>query len=182
MKTLFCVLGRSGTGKDTVVDRVCQLTGMKKVCSYTTRPKRVNEGDTHIFIRPKDVDKYKDDIIAQTVIGDVEYFATVTQVLNSDFYIIDPKGLGDLWKYWNFEKHPLKIVAVLISVPADVQRGFLTKRGDDVETVQKRMAAEDAQFCEFEKEYKNKYVLTNLDLTQTVNDLLDIIKREKEED
>ena len=56
------------------------------------------------------------------------------------------------------------------------------KRGDDVEIVQKRMAAEDAQFCEFEKEYKNKYVLTNLDLTQTVNDLLDIIKREKEED
>ena len=88
MKTLFCVLGRSGAGKDTVVDRVCQLTGMKKVCSYTTRPKRINEGDTHIFIRPEDVDKYKDDIIAQTVIGDVEYFATVTQVLNSDFYII----------------------------------------------------------------------------------------------
>lgn len=182
MKTLFCVLGRSGTGKDTVVDRVCQLTGMKKVCSYTTRPKRVNEGDTHIFVQPEDVDKYKDDIIAQTVIGDVEYFATVTQVLNSDFYIIDPKGLGDLWKYWNFKKHPLKIVVVLISVPADVQRRFLMKRGDDVEIVQKRMAAEDAQFCEFEKEYKNKYVLTNLDLTQTVNDLLDIIKREKEED
>ena len=181
MKTLFCILGRSGTGKDTVVDRVCQLTGMTKVCSYTTRPKRINEGDTHIFIQPGDVDKYKDDIIAQTVIGDIEYFATITQVLNSDFYIIDPKGLGDLWKYWDFEKHPLKIVTVLISVPVDVQHRFLMNRGDDAEVVRKRMAAEDAQFCEFEKEYKNKHVLTNLNLTQTVNDLLDIITREKEE-
>ena len=71
------------------------------------------------------------------------------------------------------------------ALPWKEQREILMKFvGDftDVEIAQKRMAAEDAQFCEFEKEYKNKYVLTNLDLTQTVNDLLDIIKREKEED
>lgn len=66
MKTLFCVLGRTGTGKDSIVDQVCKLTGMSKVKSFTTRPQRGANDITHVFIKPNEVEKYKKDIAAYT--------------------------------------------------------------------------------------------------------------------
>ena len=67
-KIVFLVIGRSGCGKDTLVNYMCQKYGLKKLKSYTTRPQRPNEEDTHIFISPEDVQKYQDDIIAYTEI------------------------------------------------------------------------------------------------------------------
>ena len=46
---LFCVLGRTSSGKDTLVNKLCEKTGAKKLISYTTRPRRDREEDTHIF-------------------------------------------------------------------------------------------------------------------------------------
>ena len=47
--TLLLVLGRTASGKDSLVNKLCERTNLKSVTSYTTRPRRTNEGDTHIF-------------------------------------------------------------------------------------------------------------------------------------
>ena len=46
---LLCIMGRTSCGKDTLVGKLCGHTGLTAITSYTTRPRRNNEGDTHIF-------------------------------------------------------------------------------------------------------------------------------------
>ena len=51
---LLCIMGRTASGKDTLANKLCERTGLRQVISYTTRARRVNEGDTHIFISDED--------------------------------------------------------------------------------------------------------------------------------
>ena len=48
-KTIFCVLGRTASGKDTLVADICAKHNLKQLISYTTRPKRSENENTHIF-------------------------------------------------------------------------------------------------------------------------------------
>ena len=73
MKTLILLVGQSSSGKDSIAS-LLEKDGYKILKSYTTRPKRIGEGNTHIFIKPKDVYQYKNDFVAYTKIGDYEYF------------------------------------------------------------------------------------------------------------
>jgi guanylate kinase len=36
---LLCVMGKTATGKDSLVDALCQHNNIQKVISYTTRPR-----------------------------------------------------------------------------------------------------------------------------------------------
>ena len=93
-KTIFLILGESGSGKDTIVDRLCK-TGLKKLVSHTTRAKRKDEPDTsHIFSTYNDYLQAKESgqIIAETCINNVYYWATKDQLKDADVYIIDSQG------------------------------------------------------------------------------------------
>ena len=48
--TLLCIMGESACGKDTLVNQLCERNNYSKLISYTTRPHRDNEGNTHIFV------------------------------------------------------------------------------------------------------------------------------------
>lgn len=54
---LFCVLGRSSSGKDTLVNKLCEKTGAKQLISYTTRLRRDREENTHIFVTEEEYKK-----------------------------------------------------------------------------------------------------------------------------
>ena len=95
---MIVILGRSGRGKDTCAKYLTDKYGLTQVKSYTTRPKRGENEDTHIFINKSEVNNYINDMAAYTKIGEYEYFATKTQVQENDIYIIDPKGLYELKK------------------------------------------------------------------------------------
>ena len=179
MKTLFCVLGRTGTGKDSIVDQVCKLTGMSKVKSFTTRPQRGANDITHVFIKPNEVEKYKKDIAAYTKIGDVEYFATVQQVIDADFYIIDPKGFYDFLSRWDLTTHPMRIVTIYITVPEGMQMFMLTRRGDGKEVSRQRILAENEQFEKFEQLQHWDYVVLNDDMYSAVVEVMNIVNKEK---
>ena len=53
MKVLIC--GRTGTGKDTLQSILVNNYGWKCVKSYSTRAKRFEGEDSHIFISKEDV-------------------------------------------------------------------------------------------------------------------------------
>lgn len=179
MKKLFCVVGRTGTGKDSLVDLVCSSLGMKKVKSYTTRERRPGEGDdSHVFIKPVEIDRFKGRMAAYTKIGEVEYFATIEQVLEGDFYVIDPNGLDDFRERWDFNKFPMSIVVIYITVPKMTQLSRLLGRGDDTEKSNSRMLAENNQFGEFEIKQRMDYTVVNSDLEQAVLGLQKIVLQE----
>lgn len=179
MKKLFCIIGRTGTGKDSLVDLVCSSLGMKKVKSYTTRERRPGEGDdSHVFIKPVEIDQFKGRMAAYTKIGEVEYFATVEQVLEGDFYVIDPNGLDDFRERWDFNKFPMSIVVIYITVPKMTQLSRLLGRGDNAEKSNSRMLAENNQFGEFETKQRMDYTVVNSDLEQAVLGLQKIVLQE----
>jgi guanylate kinase len=63
MGKIFCILGKSGSGKDTVFKEImgCAELGLRGVVTYTTRPRREGETDgiEYHFITDTELEKYK---------------------------------------------------------------------------------------------------------------------------
>lgn len=177
-KIVFLVIGRSGTGKDTLVNYMCQKYGLKKLKSYTTRPPRQNEEDTHIFISPEDVQKYQDDIIAYTKIGEFEYFATKSQLKDINFYIIDPKGVRDLENIPNL-KEEFTFIKLFIYLPEKERKKRIALRGDSEEAFLKRQEGEKQQFDNFELQTDLfDYAICNMDLIEAQKEIEHIVQFE----
>ena len=64
MSKVFCLMGKSSTGKDTIFKMLMQdvQLNLKPVISYTTRPKRTNEtnGIEYYFIDETTLDKFSE--------------------------------------------------------------------------------------------------------------------------
>ena len=82
-------MAESGAGKDTLVNRLCEETGLKKIISYTTRPRRTNEGDTHIFVDDSVYEQMKDNLAAYTEINGFRYWTTIEQIYDNDILVRD---------------------------------------------------------------------------------------------
>ena len=96
---VFCIIGRTASGKSTIVNAVAKNLNLSVLKSYTTRARRKNEiGDNcdHTFISSDEVDKYKNDMVAYTERVGYCSFATLHQLMNSNLYIINPSGYSDL--------------------------------------------------------------------------------------
>ena len=81
---MILIAGRTGSGKNTYAD-ILKEKGYKAVISYTTRPKRYETEDTHIFISNEEADIIEDKV-ASTTINDYKYFATKKQIQDADYY------------------------------------------------------------------------------------------------
>lgn len=78
-KKIFCIIGRTSSGKTSLAKEVAKQLNLKVVKSYTTRPLRPGETESesdHYFISEKDYPKYKNDIVAYTEINGYRYFTT----------------------------------------------------------------------------------------------------------
>lgn len=165
---MILITGRSGTGKDYLAKKL-EANGLKQLKSYTTRPRRTPDEDTHRFI-----DKDSEGIfqkVAKTKIGEYTYFATREQVEEADVYIIDPKCIMDLTT--NMPDMPL----VLVYVESDQEeaKAHAIARSSDpaaeLRVYLKRYLAENEEFSEFETRLREgeKRVADNVCLELTVH-------------
>ena len=102
--TIYLVIGRYGAGKNTLIDKFCEKYGYTKLCSYTTRDESGSDGSNrHIYTNVEQyvTDSENNAIVAETKLMNEYYWSTFDQVENSDFYIIDPKGLSDFRLNYN---------------------------------------------------------------------------------
>jgi guanylate kinase len=153
--------------------------GYKILKSYCTRPRRTDEGNTHIFIKPEEVNTYKNDFIAYTRIGEYEYFSTKKQLLESSVYIIDPLGV----KYLKSKCNDIRFITIYINVPeAERLDRALHIRKDNKEEVLKRFKAEKKQFDEFKLNAEFDYSICNNDLIKAYKILKNIIEIERVRD
>lgn len=163
---LICLMGRTASGKDTLASQLCERTGLRQIISYTTRERRVNEGNTHIFISDEEYQSLEDteQIAAFTQIGPYKYCCTINQLYENDIYVIDPIGVQHL-RELNLPN--LKLVTVYVNVPDDIRKErALNKRGDDRLTFMKRDMAERDQFRAMLRNADFDYALSNIDVAK----------------
>lgn len=163
---LMCVMAESAAGKDRLVSEVCKRNNLIQLISYTTRARRTNEGDTHIFVDEETYQQMKDDnnIAAYTYINGNHYWSTINQLYESDFYVIDPRGIESL-KALNLPN--LRLVTVYINVPEDVRKERAKLRGDDMNRYRNRCLSEREQFRDMKKNMNVDYVVPNIDFAKS---------------
>ena len=163
---LLCLMGKTASGKDTLARMLCERVGLNQIISYTTRPRRTNEGDTHIFISNEEYDKLEQSgqIAAFTQIGEYRYCCTVSQLYENDIYVIDPAGMQNL-RELNLPN--LRFVTIYVNVPDDIRRErALKSRGDDRLVLMRRENAERNQFREMFRNADFDYAISNMDASK----------------
>lgn len=167
-KTIFCILGESGSGKDTLVEYTLKefKLDLKPVLSYTDRPIRQGEqnGKEHVFLSKEEMTEFlnsnKKDIAAYTQIGETGYrYCAMTSVIDrSDIYIIDPNGLNEFKERTG---NRYNIVAIYIDCPLKERRKRTEGRSDAASNFEARVAAESDQFAKFREEHGYDHVIDN---------------------
>lgn len=176
---LLCVMGKTSSGKDSLVNKLCERTGLKSIVSYTTRPRRTNEGNTHIFTTEETYQQMKREgnVAAYTEIAGNIYWTTVDQLYENNVYIIDPLGVKTLRE---LNLPSLRLVTVYINTPDKVREDrALNKRGDDKHRFRTRDLAERGQFRDMLKDADFDYSISNIDFPKAYSVLRWISEVEK---
>lgn len=162
-RILLCVMGRTSSGKDTLANKLCDAMGLTTIISYTTRPRRENEGDTHIFATKEDYQQMRanGNVAAYTEIAGNYYWTTIDQLYGNDIYIIDPNGVQTLRK---LNLPNLRLVTIFINTPDEIrEHRALNQRGDDRMIFRERNVAERDQFRTMLKNADFDYAISNVD-------------------
>lgn len=183
MHKLYCIIGRTASGKSTITGLAAKELGMNILKSYTTRKPRkgeTKEKSDHTFISSDEVEQYRNDMVAYTDRVNYCSFATKEQILNSDFYIINPSGYTELkLKTKNLD---IKLIPIYITVPYRTLEKRARNRGE-FNTWRENYIKESEEFTKFEKSNLVEYrILNDGDLNFSVNKLVDIIRKDKLKD
>lgn len=146
---ILLLVGRSGSGKDTVAQYLCDNFGYKKLCSYTTRKIR-NDDDlkNHIFVTDEAFDKLmsEENIIAYTEFDGYRYCGTEKQIEENDIYIIDPTGVEFFLNNYKGNKKP---VIVYLACDWHLCYNRMKRRKDDEDKIRQRMMNDETKFGMF---------------------------------
>lgn len=138
---VILLIGESGSGKNTVQDNLERLYGCVPLLSYTTRPKRTPDENTHTFVTMEEFEQIvkNETVVAFTNFDGNLYCATDKQLEQSDVYIIDVKGLQTLLDL-KFEKAiDIPFVTVYLQVPEEERIKRMKKRGDSKQAIKQRI-------------------------------------------
>lgn len=162
------IIGRSGTGKSTLEEKLCYIYDVKSIKSYTTRPKRNESENNHIFISKDEISNYPNKI-ATTTINNHFYFATKEQLEESHIYVIDPNGFYELTE--NFPG--LKFNVIYLKLTKQQHKQYLKSRretsNETEESQNKRLESENKQFDEFEKKLASNTLPKNIVLMKATD-------------
>lgn len=155
----FLIIGRTASGKSSIVKAVAEKLGLTVVKSYTTRKQRNDKDTDHIFISKDDVGQYRNQMVAYTEINGYEYFVTYDMLDKSDLYVIDPNGVG----YLKTHCKDFEYIEIYIRVPEHVSKERAKHRGDKLQVYKDRYDSENEQFRAYEKGHTFHYHLLNTD-------------------
>lgn len=105
MDKIICLVGESGSGKSTIVECL-EREGYNYIKSYTTRPKRSENENGHIFVDESFFKNYyenkavKENLIAYTEFHGYRYWSTESQYKGKgiSIYTVEPSGAVELKK------------------------------------------------------------------------------------
>lgn len=88
------IAGRTASGKDHFV-RLLEKNGLTSVQSRTTRPKRGENDNSHLFVSKEEAAQ-QINRIAETTINGYDYYVLKEDLQHKDLYVIDPNGIMNL--------------------------------------------------------------------------------------
>lgn len=139
---IFCLLGKSGSGKTTIAEKLFDKYGYTQIASYTTRPPRTNHDTDHVFVSQEEYDSLKNKV-AFTRFNNYYYCATQEQVDKANLYVIDPFGLEQLKRLYAGKK---KIISIYVDVPMETCLDRMRRRGDNEDKIWERLRHDDDIF------------------------------------
>jgi guanylate kinase len=159
-------VGRTGSGKSSLIKKLSEKTGLRALCSYTTRAKRSESDNDHIFVDEATYFKAKEngEIAVDAEIAGNYYYSTIEQLYEADLYTINPDALDRLLA---MNLPNIRFVVVYISCPDEIRQERAMKRGDDKRKYRVRDFSERSEFRRFVQEEKWNYSITNLDFPKS---------------
>lgn len=153
---IYLIMGRTSTGKDTL-GNFLKEEGISPIISKTTRQKRENENNEHIFVDKEIFEKDKENILVKSKIDDNYYYITKEMLEDDHYYIIDPEGAKTLTKTTpskNYYIFYLNVEDKKIREERFLNRDKTSSKSDFT----KRDGNEDEVFKNFEKSIVDKSV------------------------
>lgn len=186
MIIILCILGKTSSGKTSVVNKLISEQNMNQIITYTTRPIRDNEKQdiTYHFVSEKDfTQKIKNDFFAEYKTYDTEfgvwYYGTALKDLekadDKTVIILTPDGYRDI-----VNKLQNKPVSIYIYANNLTIKKRLIKRGDNPKEAERRLQHDNEDFKGIENEvdrivYNNDG--TNID--DVVNKIFELLEKRK---
>ncbi len=165
--------GPSGVGKSTIINELIKEHELYFSISHTTREKRHNEieGQDYFFVT---TDQFKELISEEFFIEyekyGTDYYGTgKNQLENKNSIIVLDVEVNGATKLLNNNKH---FVGIFIDIENKELIKRLKERGHDEIFIDKRMALANEQRSRIND---FDYIVKNVDINTTVNNILDII-------
>lgn len=169
-KYLFCIVGRSGSGKTSVVEKL-KSDGYTSIDSYTTRPKRSENEVGHRFITEEEF-KALNDVVAYTYYNNNHYGVTSKDIDDNDLYVVDIPGVKMLKEEYKGDK---RIIVIGLTGETFALVPRMTSRGDTLESAFDRVKYDDEAFKDIKSVCDYIIDTTNIDLSQTYEQVFNII-------
>ena len=163
---VILVVGKSCSGKSSLIKKICERTNLTALQSYTTRTKRSEFDTDHIFVSTEDYIQAKESgIIA--IDGELDgnyYYSTIEQLYSADLYTINPEALSRLL---DMNLPNIRFVVVYIACHDKIREERAVSRGDDKHKFRIRSYSERQEFRKFATEEKWDYAINNLDFSKS---------------
>ena len=179
---MIILLGKTASGKDTILNRLAENYSYKKLITYTTRPMRKGEiqDKTYHFISDEEFLKKKEEGFFlecnefNTVDGIWRYGSAKEDYLNATddtVIILTPSGLSALKVYIARQKADIDIVPIYIYSNNNTIEKRLKKRGDKKEEADRRIKADNVDFDGVQN------VVDRIFYNNNTNDLDEVVKK-----
>lgn len=146
---LLIIMGRSCSGKTTLLTKLKEEDGLYEAVSYTTRPMRDGEinGENYWFISEEEMEKIKQSgkLIEYVIYNDNYYGLTFDSFdCSKDNAVIVEPGGAEMLKKVLSDKFNIKTIQ--LEAPDEIIKERAIKRGDDPKIFKQRFEADKEIF------------------------------------
>jgi len=171
---MIILIGESGSGKTTILNEL-EKRGFKKAINHTTRAKRKTDDELneYKFLTKEEFNKmWNEGKLLQRAEFNNEFYGISTDSLKPDIVCVSiTDSVKDIKKrVEELGIEDVDIKTFYIYVPEEERINRMLKRGDNIETINKRLEIDKEKFLEA----KNvaDYIIENVHLETAVNDII----------
>ena len=144
MKPFFIVMGRSASGKSTLVAKLVNALNLIKCQTMTTRPRREGEPEGDYIFRTEE--EFMKTPLMECINYDNTWYGTPAGAAETaDIHILNVEGAQQIQKYMKSINRPCYVIG--LSCSKDTAGHRMLARGDAFDKVQRRLDVDDEAFA-----------------------------------